>query len=182
DLWTRDGGGGGRTRIMQQGHVIEKGGVNFSAVFGELPDAVKRSFGVDTGDFFATGVSIVMHPGHPLVPIIHMNIRYFEMGEQYAWFGGGIDLTPHYVSEEDARIFHRSLKEVCDAYDAAFYSEFKQWADDYFYIPHRQETRGVGGIFFDRLTPAKTGLEMEQLFSFTKALGRCFSPLYAGLI
>ncbi len=182
DLWTRDGGGGGRTRIIQHGRVIEKGGVNFSAVFGELPDAVKRSFGVDTGDFFATGVSIVMHPVHPLVPIIHMNIRYFEMGQQHVWFGGGIDLTPHYVSEEDARFFHQSLKKVCDGYDPAFYPDFKRWADDYFYLPHRKETRGVGGIFFDRLTPEKTGLGLEQLFSFTQALGRCFGPLYAGLI
>eukprot|EP01133_Synstelium_polycarpum_P023759 gene23759-28486_t len=102
ELWNREGGGGGRTRIFQNGNVIEKGGVNFSSVHGKLPDTIKKAFKVESDDFFATGVSIVMHPQNPFVPIIHMNIRYFEMDEQTRWFGGGIDLTPHYVIDTDA--------------------------------------------------------------------------------
>lgn len=112
ELWERNGGGGGRTRIMQNGAIIEKGGVNFSAVHGKLPEAVKKAFNVSEDDFFATGVSIVIHPNHPLVPIIHMNIRYFELNEETRWFGGGIDLTPHYVFENDARFFHHKLKQA----------------------------------------------------------------------
>ena len=114
EIWNRDGGGGGRTRIIQNGNVLEKAGVNFSAVHGKLPDGIKKAFGVSEDDFFATGVSIVIHPNNPWIPIIHMNIRYFEMlgeaGKEMRWFGGGIDLTPHFVIEDDARFFHRSLK------------------------------------------------------------------------
>jgi len=110
ELWERDGGGGGRTRVLQQGNVIEKGGVNFSAVYGKLPEAVKKSFKVENDEFFATGVSIVLHPENPFVPIIHMNIRYFEMDEQTRWFGGGIDLTPHYVIPTDVRFFSLPFK------------------------------------------------------------------------
>jgi coproporphyrinogen III oxidase len=151
ELWQRDGGGGGRTRVMQHGSVIEKGGVNFSAVHGKLPASVKKAFNVESDDFFATGVSIVMHPENPFVPIIHMNIRYFEMDEDTRWFGGGIDLTPHYIIPTDARFFHYRLKQTCDTFDAAFYAKFKAQADDYFFIKHREETRGIGGIFYDRL-------------------------------
>lgn len=182
ELWNRDGGGGGRTRIMQHGDVIEKGGVNFSAVHGKLPDAIKKAFKVDSDDFFATGVSIVMHPANPFVPIIHMNIRYFEMDEKTRWFGGGIDLTPHYVIDTDVRFFHHLLKQTCDQFDPAFYAKFKANADDYFFIKHREETRGVGGIFYDRLKPDNTGLSFEQLLDFSIAVGNTFIPAYTELI
>ena len=186
ELWEREGGGGGRTRIIQQGAIIEKGGVNFSAVHGKLPDAVKQAFKVTDEDFFATGVSIVIHPEHPFVPIIHMNIRYFEMpsasGETLRWFGGGIDVTPHYVFEDDARFFHQTLRAVCDQFNRDFYSKFKTWADNYFFIKHRNETRGIGGIFYDRLTPDSSGISWEQIFEFSKAVGRSFVPIYSELI
>ncbi|MHA4895667.1 oxygen-dependent coproporphyrinogen oxidase [Pedobacter sp. PWIIR3] len=182
EQWTREGGGGGRTRIMQNGDVIEKGGVNFSAVHGKLPEAVKKAFKVDSDDFFATGVSIVMHPKNPFVPIIHMNIRYFEMDEQTRWFGGGIDLTPHYVVDTDVRYFHHLLKQTCDEFDGSFYAKFKQQADDYFFIKHRNETRGVGGIFYDRLKPESTGLSFEQILDFSVAVGNTFLPAYTELI
>ncbi len=186
EIWNRDGGGGGRTRIIQNGNVLEKAGVNFSAVHGKLPDSIKKAFGVSDDDFFATGVSIVIHPNNPWIPIIHMNIRYFEMlgetGKEMRWFGGGIDLTPHFVIEEDARFFHRSLKHTCDKFHSDFYSKFKNWADDYFFIKHRQETRGIGGIFYDRLNPQNTGLEWVDIFEFSKAVGRTFLPVYIELI
>lgn len=186
ESWQREGGGGGRTRIIQNGSVIEKGGVNFSSVHGKLPEIVQKSFGVIEDEFFATGVSIVIHPKHPWIPIIHMNIRYFEMigesGKELSWFGGGIDLTPHYVIEEDARFFHEELKTACDRFQPEFYSKFKKWADDYFFIKHRNETRGIGGIFYDRLNPKSTGLEWEDIFEFSKAVGRTFVPVYSELI
>lgn len=182
ELWQREGGGGGRTRVIQHGNVIEKGGVNFSAVYGQLPDVVKKSFKVDNEEFFATGVSIVIHPENPFVPIIHMNIRYFEMDEQTRWFGGGIDLTPHYVIPTDARFFHYHLKQVCDQFKADFYPKFKALADDYFFIKHRNETRGVGGIFYDRLKPENTDLSYEQLLDFSLAVGNAFLPIYTEVI
>lgn len=182
EIWEREGGGGGKTRIMQHGNVIEKGGVNFSAVHGKLPDAVKKAFKVENDDFFATGVSIVMHPSNPHVPIIHMNIRYFEMDEQTRWFGGGIDLTPHYLIDTDVRFFHHLLKQTCDLFDPAFYTKFKDNADDYFFIKHREETRGVGGIFYDRLKPENTGLTFDQLLDFSVAVGNTFIPAYTELI
>ncbi|RYG19745.1 MAG: oxygen-dependent coproporphyrinogen oxidase [Chitinophagaceae bacterium] len=182
ELWQRDGGGGGRTRVIQKGNVIEKGGVNFSAVHGKLPEAVKKAFKVENDDFFATGVSIVMHPENPFVPIIHMNIRYFEMDNQTRWFGGGIDLTPHYVIPTDARFFHHRLKQTCDEFDTSFYPKFKATADDYFFIKHREETRGVGGIFYDRLKPDNTALDFNQLLNFSLAVGNTFLPVYTELI
>jgi coproporphyrinogen III oxidase len=187
ELWEREGGGGGRTRIIQNGNIFEKGGVNFSAVHGRLPDSMKKALNVQQDDFFATGVSIVIHPNHPMVPIIHMNIRYFEMpssfssGEPVRWFGGGIDLTPHYVLEEDGSYFHGQLKSVCDKFNQDFYRRFKLWADDYFFIKHRNETRGIGGIFYDRLT-ANEELSWEQIFEFSKAVGRTFAPTYLELV
>lgn len=188
EKWEREGGGGGRTRIIQNGNVLEKGGVNFSGVFGDLPQAVKRSLDVEANEFFATGISIVIHPNHPMVPIIHMNIRYFEMpstmtGDQkpIRWFGGGIDLTPHYIFEEDGSFFHQSLKNVCDQFYHDFYNRFKLWADDYFFIRHRNETRGIGGIFYDRLI-ANDDLSWETIFEFSKALGRSFIPIYTELV
>ncbi|MNX89856.1 Coproporphyrinogen-III oxidase, aerobic [compost metagenome] len=182
EIWERDGGGGGRTRIMQHGNIIEKGGVNFSAVHGKLPEMIKKSFGVDEDEFFATGVSIVIHPNNPFVPIIHMNIRYFELNDEIRWFGGGIDLTPHYVIEEDAQFFHQQLKNVCDIHHQDFYKNFKKWADDYFYVRHREETRGIGGVFYDKLTPEKTGLSFEEIFQFSCDLGRTFAPTYTELV
>ncbi len=182
ELWGRDGGGGGRTRIIQNGSVIEKGGVNFSAVYGQLPEPIKKAFRVDASDFFATGVSIVIHPSNPFVPIIHMNIRYFELDNGIKWFGGGIDLTPHYVIESDARFFHQQLKTICDTYQPSFYPEFKAFADRYFFIKHRQETRGIGGIFYDRLTPEKTALSWDGIFDFSCDLGAAFAPIYTELV
>ena len=151
DLWQHHGGGGGRTRLIQAGNILEKGGVNFSAVQGQTSEALMKQMNLtERADYFATGVSIVMHPVSPMVPIIHMNVRYFEMSNGTSWFGGGIDLTPHYVVDEDARWFHQQLKATCDAHDVNYYPKFKNWADDYFFLPHRQETRGVGGIFSNR--------------------------------
>jgi len=166
ELWEREGGGGGRTRIIQNGQIFEKGGVNFSSVYGKLPEAIKKSFAVEEDDFFATGVSIVIHPNNPFVPIIHMNIRYFELNDQIRWFGGGIDLTPHYIDEEDARYFHQQLKDVCDRHDFTYYEKFKNWADDYFYIRHRHETRGIGGVFYDKLNTEKNRGEHGRYFCF----------------
>lgn len=182
ELWERTGGGGGRTRIMQNGSIIEKGGVNFSAVYGKLPDAIKKAFNVTEDDFFATGVSIVIHPNHPMVPIIHMNIRYFELNEQTRWFGGGIDLTPHYIFDNDARFFHHKLKNACDEFNPDFYPKFKAHADDYFFIKHREETRGIGGIFYDRLKPENTSLSWEEILDFSINIGETFLPIYTELI
>ncbi|MCA5003559.1 oxygen-dependent coproporphyrinogen oxidase [Sphingobacterium bovistauri] len=182
EVWDREGGGGGRTRIIQNGNVLEKGGVNFSAVHGKLPEPIKKAFGVTEDEFFATGVSIVIHPNNPHVPIIHMNIRYFELNDQIRWFGGGIDLTPHYVVEEDAKFFHQQMKNVCDKHSDTFYQEFKTWADNYFFIKHRNETRGIGGVFYDKLTPEKTGMSYEQIFDFSCDLGRTFAPTYIELV
>jgi coproporphyrinogen III oxidase len=184
DPWERPGGGGGVSRILTNGNIIEKGGVNFSAVWGKSPDHVLKSLNLPAGehpDFFATGVSIVIHPYNPRVPIIHMNVRYFEMSNGTWWFGGGIDLTPHYVDEADARYFHRELKAVCDKHSLSYYPEFKKWADDYFYIKHRHETRGVGGIFFDYLKDTD-GFTKETRFGFLQDVGRAFAPIYTRLM
>ena len=179
DLWERAGGGGGRTRIIL-GQNIEKGGVNFSAVHGTLPEGATKSLGVEGDKFFATGVSIVLHPHNPFVPIIHMNVRYFEMDEGTWWFGGGIDLTPHYIQKEDAGFFHRGLKSICDKHHMGYYPKFKKWADDYFFIPHRNETRGVGGIFFDRLNE-KGDFKKSRRWAFVQDVGNIFTPIYLEL-
>ncbi len=180
DTWERVGGGGGRSRAIE-GAVIEKGGVNFSAVDGQLPEKIAQVLALPSAtEFFATGVSIVLHPRSPMVPIVHMNVRYFEIKNfpNFFWFGGGIDLTPIYVVPEDARYFHQQLKQVCDGHHPNFYPEFKRWADDYFYLKHRQETRGIGGIFFDRLDE-KRGMTKQQLFHFVQDVGNAFSSIYA---
>lgn len=177
DAWEREGGGGGKTRIIENGSKIERGGVNFSAVYGATPQNILDALNIPPSDFYATGVSIVMHPTNPLVPIIHMNVRYFEMSNGTAWFGGGIDLTPHYIDKKDASYFHSKLKNMCDRHHYSYYPEFKSWADDYFYLPHRQETRGVGGIFFDRLS-ATEEITLKQRFSFVQDVGNTFAPLY----
>ena len=175
DSWERSEGGGGITRIIENGSLIEKGGVNFSEVFGRTPEKIKQSLGYSSTNFYATGLSIVLHPKNPYVPIIHMNIRYFEMDDEIWWFGGGIDLTPHYIDIEDAKFFHSTLKNLCDHYDPTFYPKFKSWADQYFFIKHRNETRGIGGIFFDQLNKSNN---KETLHNFVMDLGRLFIPIY----
>jgi coproporphyrinogen III oxidase len=180
DQWQRNGGGGGITRIIQDGNILAKGGVNFSAVFGEASDKMLKMMNIETDrplEFFATGVSIVLHPISPMMPIIHKNIRYFEMTNGMWWFGGGIDLTPHYIDRADATWFHRQLKAVCDKHNPIFYEQYKKWADDYFFLKHRNETRGVGGIFFDHLND-KQGFTKEQIFDFVKDVGLAFAPIY----
>lgn len=186
--WSRPEGGGGITRVIEKGNVLEKGGVNFSAVHGETPAFLfnEKEHTTQTGKkegttFFATGVSIVLHPQNPMVPIIHMNIRYFEMSNGVHWLGGGIDLTPHYVNETDAEFFHKTLKDVCDKHNAGYYPKYKKWADDYFFISHRQETRGIGGIFFDRLN-ADAEMSFEKNLAFWKDVGKAFAPLYVELM
>lgn len=180
DLWQRQGGGGGRTRIIRNGDLIEKGGVNFSAVHGKISEKMAQSLAIPGNEFYATGVSIVLHPNNPHVPIIHANVRYFETDSGHRWFGGGIDISPHYIYRDDAIFFHSFLKKTCDEHDVSYYPKFKKWADDYFFIPHRNETRGVGGIFFDRLSETKeTGL--DELFGFVKDVGNVFIPAYTTL-
>jgi coproporphyrinogen III oxidase len=181
DNWTREAGGGGQTRIFQDGALLEKGGVAFSAVHGPTPKKISDKLGLESGIFFATGVSIVLHPFNPMVPIIHMNIRYFEMEDGTHWFGGGIDLTPHYIVPEDATFFHQKLKETCDSFDPSYYPKFKEWADDYFFIRHREETRGIGGIFYDRLS-ATSDSHFQELLDFSLALGRLFPEVYTHLM
>lgn len=189
DLWQHHSGGGGRTRLIQNGAVIEKGGVNFSSVKGEVHPRLRAQMNLPENaspQFTATGVSIVMHPRNPHVPIIHMNVRYFELDNGTCWFGGGIDLTPHYVVAEDAHAFHQTLKAACDKHHPEFYPRFKTWADDYFFIQHRNETRGIGGIFFDYLKPDEPGngqgLSKTQLFEFVKEVGENFAPIYTALM
>jgi coproporphyrinogen III oxidase len=181
DPWTREGGGGGFSRVIENGDVFEKGGVNFSAVEGTLPAPAAKALELPDPNFFATGVSVVMHPINPMVPITHMNVRYFEAGNGHAWFGGGIDLTPIYVNREQAAFFHRQLKEVCDRHQPDYYPRFKGWADHYFYIPHRGETRGVGGIFFDRLI-ASPEKDIPSLFRFVQDVARAFAPVYLAIV
>jgi len=151
DAWTRPGGGGGRTRVLTSGKVWERGGVNFSEVEGEASPGLKAQMNTQADRFWAAGVSLVLHPNNPHVPIVHMNVRHFALSDGTSWFGGGIDLTPHYVNPAEATQFHHVLKGACDAHDCADYGAFKAEADDYFFVPHRQETRGVGGMLFDQL-------------------------------
>ncbi len=180
DLWERKGGGGGRTRVIE-GAVIEKGGVNFSAVEGSLPESIQAALKLAKPDFYATGVSIVLHPHNPWMPIIHMNVRYFETGDGTYWFGGGIDLTPHYVIDKDAVFFHKTLEKACQVLDDRAYVEYKKWADDYFYVRHRKETRGIGGIFFDRLT-GNEERSKDKIFEFVQAVGNAFVPIYDHMV
>lgn len=189
DDWKREEGGGGRTRILQEGKVFDKAGVAFSAVHGPASKGMLKSLEIpedkwsENMEFYATGVSLVIHPKSPKVPIIHMNTRYFELTGGIWWFGGGIDLTPIYVNQDDARFFHRQLKNVCDEAHADFYPKFKKWADDYFFVKHRNETRGIGGIFYDRLNESDpSGLSKEALFKFNKEVGEAFCPTYRTLV
>jgi coproporphyrinogen III oxidase len=181
DAWQREAGGGGFTRVIAEGNVLEKGGVAFSAVHGEVSAAMKKQLQLDGESFYATGVSIVLHPKHPRHPIMHMNVRYFELDNGTYWFGGGIDLTPHYVDWAKAQQFHGALKQLSDQFHPDFYPNFKEWADRYFFLPHRGESRGVGGIFFDHLDES-SGLTKEALFTYCLDLGRLFSIVYSDQI
>jgi coproporphyrinogen III oxidase len=176
DVWKREGGGGGRTRVLEEGHVFEKGGVNVSCVFGELDEAFAEKLPGDGRDFFAAGLSLILHPQNPWVPSVHANFRFIQHGGK-AWFGGGADLTPHYLFEEDAEHFHRTLKAVCEKHEPGSYARFKEAADSYFFLPHRGEARGVGGIFFE-----DTGREPEAEFAFVTECARAFLPAYLPIV
>lgn len=184
DNWDREGGGGGRTRVIEKGDVFEKGGVNVSKVWGELPDPVKKHFDVESGWFWAGGLSLVLHPENPMVPTVHANFRYFELYDDEAmnnpvdgWFGGGADLTPYYLFEEDAIHFHQMLKSACDRHGQEFYSKFKIECDKYFYNTHRGEGRGIGGLFFDYLR-ADDSMSLEDWYKFTTDTGSSFIKSY----
>jgi coproporphyrinogen III oxidase len=173
DAWSREGGGGGRTRVLENGSVFEKAGVNYSSVHGNLPAefAAKIPLGQGT-EFFATGMSLVFHAQNPKVPAVHANFRYLEKGDA-AWFGGGMDLTPCYPYAEDAVHFHRTIKLACDQHDAGYYPRFKKWCDEYFILKHRGEMRGIGGLFFDYLEE-----DREKTFAFVQAIGNSFLDAY----
>lgn len=211
DLWQRDGGGGGRTRVIEGGAVFEKAGVNFSEVFGHFDEAFAARMPIGNGtEFFATGISLVLHPLNPFVPTVHANFRYLERGSG-GWFGGGADLTPYYPYRQDAVHFHRTLKAACDSFDASFYPRFKKGCDEYFFLKHRNETRGIGGIFFDYLSgdavAEDQSLEnknatgeaaedenalsensltnkhsLESVFEFVQTVGRTFLPAYSPIV
>ena len=186
DLWKRPEGGGGRTRVIEEGKVFEKGGVNISAVHGPLPESMQNYFGVGDVHFFACGLSLVIHPKSPMVPTAHANWRYFEMYDKQGatvdqWFGGGLDLTPYYLFEEDAIHFHTICKEVCDRHDASFYNEYKLKCDEYFRNTHRDEARGVGGLFFDYLRPSEKR-STEDWFAFIKDCADHFLEAYSPIV
>jgi coproporphyrinogen III oxidase len=177
DLWEREGGGGGRTRVIEGGRIFEKAGVNYSRVHGVLPEEFASEIPLGTGtDFFAAGISLVAHPRNPMVPIVHLNLRYLEKGDA-AWFGGGADLTPIYPYTDDVVHFHRTLKAACDAHQEDYYPRFKKWCDEYFTIRHRGEMRGVGGIFFDYLRA-----EPREIFDFVRSAGDAFLPAYLPIV
>lgn len=186
DLWDREEGGGGRTRVIENGAVFEKGGVNISAVFGPLAPAMQQYFKVGDVDFFACGLSLVLHPKNPMVPTVHANWRYFEMYDKEGeiidqWFGGGQDLTPYYLFDEDAKHFHQVCKKSCDRQDPEFYGKYKEQCDDYFWNSHRGEARGVGGLFFDycRATDEKS---IEEWYNFVTEVGDSFLDAYIPVV
>jgi coproporphyrinogen III oxidase len=186
DLWHREEGGGGRTRVIEDGNVFEKGGVNISKVFGPLAPAMQQHFGVGDVNFFACGISLVLHPKNPMVPTVHANWRYFEMYDKDgntvdSWFGGGQDLTPYYLFEEDAQHFHKVCKTACDRHDATFYSEFKEKCDNYFWNSHRDEARGIGGLFFDYLRPSEEK-SSEEWYNFVTDVGDSFLEAYLPIV
>ncbi|WP_299682115.1 oxygen-dependent coproporphyrinogen oxidase [uncultured Tenacibaculum sp.] len=186
DLWKRAEGGGGRTRVIENGNVFEKGGVNISAVHGELPEVLRKQFKVETGNFFACGLSLVLHPINPFVPTVHANWRYFEMYNEKGeivtqWFGGGQDLTPYYLFEEDAKHFHKTCKEACDKHHPDFYPKFKETCDNYFWNAHRNEARGVGGLFFDYLKETEE-FSMQNRYNFVTEVGNSFLNSYVPIV
>ena len=186
DLWKRKEGGGGRTRVIENGDIFEKGGVNISAVHGELPEVLRKQFKVEHGNFFACGLSLVIHPKNPFIPTVHANWRYFEMYDASGaivtqWFGGGQDLTPYYLFDEDAIHFHQTCKEACDKHDSNFYPKFKKTCDEYFWNAHRNEARGVGGLFFDYLKKTDE-YTMEDRYNFVTEVGNSFLKSYVPIV
>jgi len=186
DLWDRPEGGGGRTRVITNGKVFEKGGVNISAVHGDLPELMQKKLGVDKAKFFACGLSLVLHPENPKVPTVHANWRYFEMYNEDgsiadSWFGGGQDLTPYYVFDQDVVHFHQICKNACDPYDLTYYPLYKKQCDEYFYNSHRNEGRGVGGLFFDYLKESKDKA-MQDHFDFVTSVGDSFIESYIPIV
>tara|TARA_B110000037_G_C17127332_1_gene508792 strand:- start:1291 stop:2208 length:918 start_codon:yes stop_codon:yes gene_type:complete len=186
DIWERPEGGGGKTRIIENGALIEKGGVNTSIVFGTLPEIMQKQFKVKEGDFFACGISLVLHPNNPFIPTVHANYRYFELYDNDhklvdMWFAGGSDLTPYYYYEEDAIHFHQINKNTCDKFDAKFYLKYKKSCDNYFYNQHRDEARGIGGLFIDYLRPTSTHSE-KFWFDFIKSVGNGFLASYLPIV
>lgn len=186
DLWTRKEGGGGRTRVIENGAVFEKGGVNISKVHGPLAPAMQKYFNVGDVNFFACGLSLVLHPKNPMIPTVHANWRYFEMYDQDgtvvdSWFGGGQDLTPYYLFEEDAIHFHSVCKAACDRHDPGFYPEYKKKCDEYFWNAHRNEARGVGGLFFD-YCKAFEERSMEDWYDFVTDVGNSFLDAYLPIV
>ncbi len=187
DKWSREGGGGGITRVIQNGAVFEKGAVNTSEVHGKITPAIRSQLNITGENFYATGVSLILHPYNPMAPTSHANFRYFEVTDDTGkvtdyWFGGGSDLTPYYLFEEDAVHFHKIMKHTCDRFSPKFYPEFKANCDEYFTNHHRNgERRGVGGIFYDRLKPSED-ISIEQLFDFSAANGEAFINAYFPII
>jgi len=187
DLWNREQGGGGKTRVMENGDVFEKAGVNISRVFGELPKSMQEYFKIEEQmDFFACGLSMVLHPKNPFVPTTHANWRYFEMYDKSgkvvkSWFGGGQDLTPYYLFEEDATHFHKICKEACDKHNTDFYPKYKKQCDDYFWNSHRAEARGIGGLFFDYLEPTQE-ITTEKWYNFVTEIGNSFLDAYIPIV
>lgn len=186
DKWQREGGGGGRTRVIENGNVFEKGGVNISEVFGSLPESMQNQLGVSHTDFFACGISLVLHPKNPMVPTVHANFRYFELYDDDKnivdqWFGGGLDLTPYYLFEEDATHFHGVCKAACDAHDASFYADYKKKCDAYFWNHHRDEARGIGGLFFDYCRPNEVH-DLASWYAFITQMGDAFLDAYLPIV
>ncbi|WP_299244656.1 oxygen-dependent coproporphyrinogen oxidase [uncultured Aquimarina sp.] len=186
DIWKRPEGGGGRTRVIENGMVFEKGGVNISGVHGKLPKAMQSYFNVGDVDFFACGLSLVLHPKNPMVPTVHANWRYFEMYDKEgtivdSWFGGGQDLTPYYLFDEDATHFHQVCKTSCDRHDVDFYPLYKKKCDEYFYNAHRGEGRGVGGLFFDYCKKTET-MTMQNWYDFVTEVGDSFLQAYVPIV
>jgi coproporphyrinogen III oxidase len=187
DKWERPEGGGGKTRVIAGGGVFEKGGVNTSVVHGEVTPMMKAQLGIDGHSWFACGLSLVLHPLNPFVPTVHCNYRMFELYDDQGgladrWFGGGTDLTPYYLIEEDARHFHGAYKEVCGRFDPSFYGEFKTQCDNYFVNTHRNnERRGIGGIFYD-YRRASEGKDTDFWMNFGQACGDAFVPAYVPIV
>lgn len=185
DNWEREKGGGGLTMILENGDVFEKAGVNVSKVYGNLPESMSKLLKVDQSHFFACGISLVLHPKNPMAPTFHANLRYFELYEHNVlkdrWFGGGLDLTPYYIFEEDIVHFHKSCKKVCDSYNEGFYSKYKRKCDEYFWNSHRNEARGVGGLFFDYCRESNE-MNIDNWFSFISDLGNSFLKSYVPII
>ena len=186
EKWERPEGGGGRSRVLEGGSIFEKAGVNISAVHGPLPSSMQAYFKVGDSDFYACGISLVIHPKNPMIPTVHANFRYFELYDKEGalldqWFGGGMDLTPYYVIEEDITHFHQCCKNSCDAFDEGFYPSFKKKCDDYFWNSHRGEARGVGGLFFDYLKPTDT-IALEDRYHFVTTVGDTFLEAYIPIV